>query len=170
MTGDLTASDKRKLADLARSLIERAQLAGSPPDAGGPDDDAGALPSLALHQDWTPQAAAEFAAACRRQVEAIGRQVTRKLDAMLLMLERFEAELTALQGEVDGLRTEQQEFVRRLDNAEEAVRSSADELVAQVSDRFRAHLERVDRAAAELMEGRRLFAESTAALLDRLQH
>ena len=169
MSSDFTVPDKRKLVDLARAIVERAELAGPQAATQLPQVDNGAMPTLGMHLELNPQAVAEFAASCRQQIEVVNRQVTKQLDSILLILERFEVELTALQGEVDGLRAEQQFFMRRLNDAEEAVHASADELVAQVSERFLAHLERVDRAAAELLEGRKQFAEATAVLLDKLQ-
>lgn len=166
MSSDFTAGEKRKLFDLARALIERAESAGPPLPS---EADGTQLPSLDLHQALDPKALADFAASCRHQLETMRRYMAKQLDAMLLVLDRFEVELTALQGEVDGLRAEQRLLLNRLSEAEQAVRGGADELVGQISQKFLAHLENVDRATGELIEGRKQFAEATAALLDRLR-
>lgn len=166
MSSDLTAGEKRKLVDLARAIVERAERAGPPLP---PEANAGELASLDLQQALDPKALADFAAGCRHQLERMRRYMTKQLDAMLLVLERFEVELTALQGQVDGLRAEQLLVLNRLGEAEQGVRGGADELVGQISQKFQSHLETVDRAAGELIEGRKQFAEATAALLDRLR-
>lgn len=165
---DLTPGDKRKLVDLARAIVERARSAG-PPLPPEIEDSAAGLPTLALQQGLDPKALIDFADGCRRQLEGMRRHMTAQLDAMLLVLERFEVELTALQGALDGVRAEQRLLLNRLTEAEQAVRGSADELVDQVSQRFLGLLDNVDRATGELIEGRKQFAEATAALLDRLR-
>src|SRR5207253_7570589 len=135
MGSDSTVADKRKLVDLARAIVERAQQASAASQSALPEADKEALHSLELHDELSLQAVAEFATRSRQQIETVDRQATTQLDAMMLVLERFEIELTALRGEVDGLRAEQQQFIKRVSDAEEAVRSGADELVAQVSER-----------------------------------
>jgi len=170
MTSDFTVSDKRKLVDLARAVAERAQLAGPPTETQVSAGEIPGLAALAIQNDAASQAVAEIAQNCRQQVDAVNRHVAKQLDAILLILERFEVELTALQGEVDGLRAEQRIFMQRVAQAEETVRGGAEELAAQLSRRFLSHLDGVDRAATELIEGRKQFAEATAALLDRLQN
>ena len=94
MSSDFTVSDKRKLVDLARAIVERARLAGPPEETRQPEQDGGALPTLAMHEELSPKAVAEFAASCRQQVETVNRRVTQQLDAMLLILERFEIQVT----------------------------------------------------------------------------
>src|SRR5437867_4412462 len=103
MSSDFSVTDKRKLVDLARAIVERAQLAGPPAETQLAPLDGGGLPALDMHAELNPQAVAEFAAGCRRQIEAVNRHMTKQLDQILLILERFEVELTQLQGEVDGL-------------------------------------------------------------------
>jgi hypothetical protein len=148
--GDLTGPERHRLIDFARAMVDRARQANLVPSEAEEDG-----LSLSFREDLDPKAVVELLSTYRRFFDRLRSQLTRELDAVLLTVERLEAELTTLRGEVQGLRNERQEFFSRIRQTEKDFGSSADEFSRQISDQigrltdqFASYVDDVNRTAA----------------------
>lgn len=110
-------------------MADRARQASLAPSDSEED-----RPPLAFREDPDPKAVVELLATYHRFFDKLRSRLTRELDAVLLIVERLEAPLTTLRGEVQGLRSERQEFLTRIRRTEKGFRALADEFTRQISD------------------------------------
>jgi tetratricopeptide (TPR) repeat protein len=150
---ELTGPKRNQLIEFARAMVDRARKADLAP--GEAEDEKDRL-SLSFREDIDSKAAVELLSSYRRFFDRLRSQLTRELDAVLLTVERLEAELTTLRGEVQGLRGERQQFLSHIKQTEKDFAASADEFTRQISgqvtrltDQFTSYLNDVNRTVPE---------------------
>jgi tetratricopeptide (TPR) repeat protein len=145
--GELTASERNRLTDFARAMVDRAREAGL---ASSVEE---AEFSLSFREELDPKAVVELLSTYQRFFDKLRLHLTHELDAVLLTVERLEVELTTLRGEVHGLREERIQILSRLKQTEESLDLAAEEFTRQISaqvarltDQFTSYVEDLGRA------------------------